>query len=106
MFGGRDGDYIQGGSGSDFLFGGAGDDKFVFEHGDSTVFQYDIIMDFEKGRDVLDFTYFNNNPDNSAYFDDFSVVNEQGLTFIHNSDINFFVVMVGEITLDENDFVF
>ncbi|MEM9060687.1 MAG: calcium-binding protein [Pseudomonadota bacterium] len=45
-------DTIYGGLGNDILEGGAGADRFVFETGDGT----DLILDFEVGVDVIDYT--------------------------------------------------
>ncbi|MEM7210578.1 MAG: choice-of-anchor Q domain-containing protein [Pseudomonadota bacterium] len=45
-------DTIDGGGGNDILEGGADADRFVFETGDGT----DLILDFETGVDVIDFT--------------------------------------------------
>jgi len=43
-------DTLRGGAGRDMVDGGAGSDRFVFKTGD----ERDVILDFEKGTDVVD----------------------------------------------------
>ncbi len=50
-------DDLIGGAGADVLYGGRGRDVFVYEDiGDSTKWVRDRIVDFERGRDIIDLT--------------------------------------------------
>ncbi len=49
MFGGAGDDILRGGNGNDTLTGGAGADTFVFRGGGGQ----DVVMDFNKGEDIL-----------------------------------------------------
>ncbi|MEM9851046.1 MAG: calcium-binding protein [Pseudomonadota bacterium] len=52
-------DRLFGGSGNDTLFGGEGSDRFVFNRNDnSTIFEIDIIADFEVGADKIQLKNF------------------------------------------------
>ena len=55
--GGRGGDELVGGAGADIMNGGGGRDVFVYETAaDSTRTETDRIVDFERGRDLVDLT--------------------------------------------------
>ncbi|SMY08978.1 calcium-binding protein [Flavimaricola marinus] len=50
------GEEIYGGIGNDIMFGGGGADSFMFHDEEDANGAHDIILDFELGVDVLDFT--------------------------------------------------
>lgn len=49
-------DEIYSGIGNDIVFGGAGRDHFMFNDEGDNGGGYDVILDFEDGRDVIDYT--------------------------------------------------
>jgi Ca2+-binding RTX toxin-like protein len=59
--GGSGGDFLEGGWGADTLLGGANGDRFVFKAHTDSIFgggtaSMDVIMDFQKGQDLIDLT--------------------------------------------------
>ena len=83
---GGDGDGIlDGGTGNDRLLDGLGDDMFVFEDH----FGFDVVRDFERGDNVLDFQSLH-----LVDFDNFIRHTEQktsGAKFVFESGDGFFV---------------
>ncbi|MCP4482597.1 MAG: hypothetical protein GY817_07510 [bacterium] len=85
----------------DILFGGLGLDLFDFSNlAASTANDMDIIMDFEQGEDLFDFSGL------GLEFGDLSCETSDGSTVINDSNSDFEVQLNGEYDLIENDFMF
>jgi VCBS repeat-containing protein len=57
LLGGSGNDILTGGSGGDYIWGGSGSDTFVYTRAsDSTLCNWDRIIDFQQGKDKIDLT--------------------------------------------------
>lgn len=98
-------DIITGGLGSDILNGADGEDIFVFTSlADSTFNASDLISDFTKGEDRIDFSALHS--EGIANDNSLSYHFENGVTIIENADRSFVVRLTGEIELNTADFSF
>ncbi len=103
-------DLIIGGKGADVLLGGSGDDQFIFKDlSDSTTSESDLILDFIQGEDKinlsnLDFDSIAQNSNPSGHGIEYHF--ENGNTIIEDLNSDFAIKLIGEIYLDNSDFVF
>ena len=75
LVGYNDADILTGGTGHDILTGGYGADQFIFSEGDG----HDIITDFERFGDNIDFTSFNG----EISFEDLVISSTENGTLVH-----------------------
>ena len=105
-------DIISGGVGLDILNGGDGEDVFVFTGlTDSTFNSSDLISDFTKGEDRMDFSalQFSGVANESSAIANDNILSyrfENGVTMLENRDGSFVVRLLGEVELDAGDFSF
>jgi Ca2+-binding RTX toxin-like protein/subtilisin-like proprotein convertase family protein len=105
-------DLIIGGKGIDIITGGAGNDQFIFSNlTDSTINESDVILDFIKGEDKINlsnlgFEQITNQSGNSHLPHGLEYYFDGKNTVIDDPNSNFAVKLAGDISLDQNDFVF
>ena len=100
LIGGVREDLLAGGAGNDVLTGGRSSDTFIFRETDSPSF--DVITDFETGRDVIDISDFGRDG-----LDEVQVIDEDEntlLVFAEANSVRLLDVSADEITAD--DFIF
>ena len=67
LYGGEGNDLLVGQAGRDFMWGGSGSDTFDFNSkSESTVSARDVIMDFERGSDIIDLSTIDANSKKSG----------------------------------------
>lgn len=104
-------DLLIGGLGSDTMSGGKGNDLFIFNSlEESSINSSDLITDFTKGNDKIDFSNLGFasviNAEDSSDQDVLSYHFEDGNTIIEDHDQSFSLTLNGEINLDNSDFNF
>lgn len=107
LYGSNGQDILNGGLGGDLLDGGNGNDIYVFtsQH-DSTLYNMDTIESFEKGSDLIDMRSLILEGAIRG-FEDLYVENQNGNTFIKSNNSSVFELeIIGDVNLDETDFVF
>ena len=100
LYGGRLADELHGGRGDDILSGGHGRDRFVYDDAD---FGRDRIVDFEDGRDLLDFT------GSGLQWSDLSVSNNgkgHAVVRVEGSDSKIVLEGVDASLIGQDDFIF
>ena len=100
LYGGRLADELHGGRGDDLLSGGHGRDRFVYDAAD---FGRDRIVDFEDGRDLLEFT------GSGLQWSDLSVSNNgkgDAVVRVEGADSRIVLEGVDASLIDQSDFIF
>ncbi len=100
LYGGRGDDELHGGRRDDILSGGHGRDRFVYDDAD---FGRDRIVDFEDGRDLLDFT------GSGLQWSDLSVSNKgksHAVVRVEGSDSKIVLEGVDASLIGQDDFIF
>ena len=100
LYGGRLADALHGGRGDDLLSGGHGRDRFVY---DDAEFGRDRIVDFEDGRDLLDFA------GSGLQWSDLSVSNNgkgDAVVRIEGSDSKIVLEGIDASLIGQDDFIF
>ena len=112
LYGDAGNDRLDGGTGADILTGGAGEDIFVFNNlSDSAINSSDLITDFTKGEDKIDFSglgFLNIANDTDQRIDE-SILSyhfEGNNTIIEDYNHNLSIKLTGKIALDDSDFNF
>ena len=105
--GGKQNDYLVGGLGQDIIYGGEGADKIVFTNlSDSLPENEDLIKNFARGEDSIDFSSINeinSINDLTLSYDDFSGI----ATVTYQNSFNTFILKVeSNSPLQEDDFLF
>jgi Ca2+-binding RTX toxin-like protein len=111
LHGGKGDDVITGELGKDTLYGDSGNDIFRFTSlNDSKFNQSDLIKDFTKGEDKIDFSALNFitivRGEDSGYESILSYHFDGTNTIISDHDHTFAVKLTGNIDLDASDFNF
>ena len=105
-------DIMNAGEGSDIMWGGSGSDTFVYSGlSESIDTRVDTIKDFSIGEDKidlsdLDFHDISQGQGSSESEGQLEYYTRAGNTFIEDTNSDFAIKLVGEITLNHEDFIF